>query len=79
MSISHKGQKKSPNSGTKKKKVLKLSLDGEILGVFDCVKDASQKTGFSYQSIGDACRNKYSKDNTNIYNGFVWKYFPKKS
>ena len=79
MSISHKGQKKSANSGTKKKKVLKLSLDGEILDIYECVKDASQKTGLSYQNIGDACRNKYSKHNTNVYNGFVWKYFTKKS
>jgi hypothetical protein len=51
------------------KPVLQFTLDGEFLGEYSSVKEASQKTGMIKQNISSNLRGKYKSAG-----GFIWKY-----
>ena len=58
-----------PTQDGTKKKVLRYSLDGEILAQYNSVAEASRKTGISKTCISRCCRGERKSSS-----GFLWKY-----
>ncbi len=51
------------------KKVAKMNLSGEIIQIYDGVRDAGRVTGINRCSIGQACKGNYI-----TAGGYKWKY-----
>lgn len=49
--------------------VFQFTLDGELVGSFESLKDAQEQTGYAAPNIGSCCRGKYKQ----AY-GFIWCY-----
>lgn len=52
------------------KKIVQMSLNGEIINVFVSQRDAAEKLGLSYKAINLCCRGKIKTSG-----GFKWKYY----
>ena len=67
---------------TNTRKVVQISLSGEVINTFENSVDASQKTGINYSLITRACRLNESGrikqhkrvSDQHVSKGFVWKY-----
>jgi hypothetical protein len=57
-----------------RKKVGKFSLSGELLEMWNSLKDCIMETSLSHAAISDCCNNKYLREGNNIYQNHVWKY-----
>lgn len=71
--ISHakKGCKPSEKTIEKlKKKIVQLDLEGNIVKVWDSIKDACLEGGFNASGIGRCLKGKLNK-----HKGFKWKYY----
>jgi len=49
--------------------VIQMSLDGNLIKVFDEMQIAAKETGTSCSGISRCCRGKIKKSN-----GFIWKF-----
>lgn len=56
---------------SKGRKVYQYDLDNNLIGIFDGITEASEKTGCNRVDIGYCCR--HVKGN-NTVNGFYWRY-----
>jgi hypothetical protein len=52
-----------------RKQVIQLSLDGELIKVWECILDAEKGTGSSSSKIVSVCKGKRK-----THNNFKWKY-----
>ena len=55
--------------GTLIKKVVQLTLDGDVVAYFDSTKKASESVGVSNRHINGCCRGEYKSGK-----GFIWKF-----
>ena len=55
----------------KRKPVLQLSVDGDLINRFEVLNDASRITGINAAHICDVCKGKRK-----LAGGYVWKYAP---
>lgn len=55
--------------GREPRKVKQMDLDGNVVAVWDKIKDASEKTGTNAGCICSCCRG-----NQKTANGFRWEY-----
>ena len=81
MSISHSGERhrlygkhqseeiKRKISQTESIQVVQLSLNGELIKIWNSLKDAKDIGGFQDSKISSCCRNKIA-----THGGFVWMY-----
>lgn len=53
----------------RRKQVSQYTMDGNLLEVYDSVREAQRKTGYSEANISACCRGLYKQ----AY-GFIWKY-----
>jgi hypothetical protein len=57
-------------SDNRKRTVIQISLDREIIACYESASDASRKTGISKTCITRCCRGEREKSG-----GYIWKYF----
>ena len=50
-----------------RKKVIQKDLNGEIIAIFDSLKEADEKTGISFKNISSCCRGERKKSK-----GYIW-------
>ena len=65
----------------RKRKVAQYTLDGELVAVFDSIRDAAAENGVLHTGIQSCCvgcvrdkRKKSGLGNCNSYKGYKWKY-----
>ena len=51
------------------KKIAQYDLDGNLIKIWDCIKQASDELGIGRYGISDCCRHKQKTSG-----GFVWRY-----
>ena len=51
------------------KPVIQKTLDGEVIARFNCIHEASRKTGFYHGDISNTCRGKQR-----TCKGYIWEY-----
>ena len=54
----------------KSKRVVQLSLNGELIKIYGSIREASRETKFHHESIRHCCK----RDNKE-YKGFKWMYY----
>lgn len=57
------------NSLKARKPVMQLSLDGQIIKIYQSARDASRELNISYKCISKCCTGKLK-----TYKGFIWKF-----
>lgn len=68
-SISCKVELAKRNAAKRKRPILQLNMDGEVVRSWDSARDAQEETGFFESNINKCCNGKIPS-----YKGFVWKY-----
>ena len=68
MSEIHKGKFKGKNSPSSKP-VIQLSLNGEFIAEYECMRAAQEATGINRRAIGSVCTGRQTQTH-----GFKWKY-----
>ncbi|MDC7994039.1 NUMOD1 domain-containing DNA-binding protein [Altibacter sp. HG106] len=58
-----------PNSDARRKEVIQMDVEGNMIAEYKSVAEASQSTGANRSSIAKCCRGKYKSAS-----GFIWKY-----
>jgi len=62
-------EKFTPKKDARKRKVVQLSLEGEVINEFSSVVQAARDTGVSKSGIAKTCRGL-----NKIAGGYIWKY-----
>lgn len=55
------------------KKVLQLTLDGEVVNEWKSAKECV-RNGYDNSVVSKCCKNKYMYEGNNIYKGFKWQW-----
>lgn len=58
-----------PNKDSRRKKVIQMDMEGNVIADFKSVSEASRSTGANKSSIAKCCRGEYKSAS-----GFIWKY-----
>ena len=58
-------------ANSQKVKIEQYSLSGELLSIFDSMKEAANISNTSQGSISNCCKNRNGQKTAN---GFVWKF-----
>ena len=53
--------------------IVQLTLDGKLVNVYKSSKEA-ERGGFNQGNIIQCCKNKFNREDNNIYKGYKWQY-----
>lgn len=74
MQIQNRGKYTKPkNNVSLSKKVLQLTLDGELVREWPSTAECG-RNGFNQSVVSACCRNCFNREGNNIYKGYIWKY-----
>lgn len=51
------------------KQIIQLTLDGEVVKIWDCISDVNRKLGYHQSNISNCCKGKRKTSN-----GYKWRY-----
>ena len=56
-------------NNSRSKQVIQLTLNNEVVKIWECMHDVERELGFANTHISECCRNKLKTSN-----GFIWRY-----